>query len=164
MTDEAFVKPPAGTVESLLKDPVALQQIVTYPAVAGKARAADIVKMESAPAVEGDSVKITVKDREVTLDPTMVLKTDIVCDNGVIHVPAQSSCPSKWDLSRLRFRSTWNLSFPGEIPGRRNTSRRPEFLSVRIGAEARRSLPGQSACQPAKAAKNEMGKRLPLNK
>ena len=85
-TDEAFDKLPAGTVEGLLKDPVALKKILTYHVVAGKVMAAEVVKMESAPTVEGDSAKVTVKDGEVMIDNAKVLKTDIVCDNGVIHV------------------------------------------------------------------------------
>lgn len=85
-TDEAFAKLPAGTVEGLLKDPVALKKILTYHVVAGKVMAAEVVKMESAPTVEGDSAKVTVKDGEVMIDTAKVLKTDIVCDNGVIHV------------------------------------------------------------------------------
>ena len=85
-TDEAFAKLPAGTVKSLLKDPVALKKILTYHVVAGKVMAAEVVKMESAPTVEGDSAKVTVKDGEVMIDNAKVVKTDIECDNGVIHV------------------------------------------------------------------------------
>lgn len=85
-TDEAFAKLPAGTVKSLLKDPVALKKILTYHVVAGKVMAAEVVKMEAAPTVEGDSAKVTVKDGEVMIDNAKVLKTDIECDNGVIHV------------------------------------------------------------------------------
>ncbi len=85
-TDEAFAKLPAGTVASLLKDPEALKKILTYHVVAGKVMASDVVKLDSAQTVEGASVKVVVKDGEVMIDNAKVLKTDIVCDNGVIHV------------------------------------------------------------------------------
>src|SRR5829696_8515175 len=54
-TDEAFAKLPAGTLESLLKpeNKAKLQRILTYHVVAGKAMAADVVKMHSAKAVSG---------------------------------------------------------------------------------------------------------------
>jgi len=85
-TDEAFAKLPPGTVASLLKDPEALKKILTYHVVAGKVMAADVVKLDSAQTVEGASFKVMVKDGEVMIDNAKVLKTDIVCDNGVIHV------------------------------------------------------------------------------
>ena len=85
-TDEAFAKLPAGTVANLLKDPEALKKILTYHVVAGKVMASDVVKLDSAQTVEGASVKVTVKDGEVMIDNAKVVKADILCDNGVIHV------------------------------------------------------------------------------
>ena len=85
-TDEAFAKLPAGTVDSLLQNPEKLKKILTYHVVAGKVMAADVVKMKSAKTVEGSSAKVTVKGGTVMIDQAKVVKTDIVCDNGVIHV------------------------------------------------------------------------------
>ena len=85
-TDEAFAKLPAGTVEALLKDPEKLKKILTYHVVAGKVMASDVVKMKSAKTVEGSSAKVMVKGSTVMIDKAKVVKTDIVCDNGVIHV------------------------------------------------------------------------------
>ena len=85
-SDEAFAKLPAGTVEGLLKDIPKLTSILTYHVVAGKVMAADVVKVESAQTVEGESVKVTVNGDAVMIDKANVVKTDIVCDNGVIHV------------------------------------------------------------------------------
>ena len=85
-TDEAFAKLPAGTVEALLKDPEKLKKILTYHVVSGKVMAADVVKMKSARTVEGASAKVTVKGATVMIDSAKVVKTDIQCDNGVIHV------------------------------------------------------------------------------
>ena len=85
-TDAAFAKLPAGTLESLLKNPEALKKVLTYHVVAGKVMAADVVKVESAQTVEGESVKVTVNGDAVMIDKANVVKTDIVCDNGVIHV------------------------------------------------------------------------------
>ncbi len=85
-TDAAFAKLPAGTLEGLLKNPEALKKVLGYHVVAGKVMAADVIKVESVQTVEGETVKVTVKDREAMIDNAKILKTDIVCDNGVIHV------------------------------------------------------------------------------
>lgn len=85
-TDEAFAKLPAGTVEGLLKDPAKLKDILLYHVVSGQVMAASVVKMKSAKTVEGGMVKINAMGGKVTLDNATVVKADILCDNGVIHV------------------------------------------------------------------------------
>lgn len=86
-TDEAFAKLPAGTVEALLKpeNKDRLVAILKYHVVPGKVLAADVKPME-AKTVEGQSVKLTVTDQGVMVDNAKVIKTDILADNGVIHV------------------------------------------------------------------------------
>jgi uncharacterized surface protein with fasciclin (FAS1) repeats len=85
-TDEAFAKLPAGTVDALLKDPAKLKDILLYHVVSGKVMAADVVKMKSAKSVEGGMIRISKAGGKVMVDNATVVKTDIVCDNGVIHV------------------------------------------------------------------------------
>jgi uncharacterized surface protein with fasciclin (FAS1) repeats len=85
-TDEAFAKLPAGTVEGLLKDPAKLKEILLYHVVSGQVLAANVVKMKSAKTIEGGTLKIHVMGGKVMVDNATVLKTDIQCDNGVIHV------------------------------------------------------------------------------
>jgi uncharacterized surface protein with fasciclin (FAS1) repeats len=87
-TDEAFEKLPSGTVESLLKpeNKEKLVAILTYHVVAGNVKAADVVKLKSAKTVQGSDVKITVADGKVMVNDANVVKTDIACGNGVIHV------------------------------------------------------------------------------
>ena len=87
-TDAAFAKLPAGTVESLLKDIPKLTAILTHHVVAGKVMAADVMTMDgqSAKTVNGTTLAISTRDG-VKLDGTStVVKTDIECTNGVIHV------------------------------------------------------------------------------
>jgi uncharacterized surface protein with fasciclin (FAS1) repeats len=84
-TDEAFAKLPAGTVEALLKDKAKLTAILTYHVVPGKVMAADVVKLKQAKTVQGQMVKIDTS-MGVMVDNAKVVKTDIVCSNGVIHV------------------------------------------------------------------------------
>jgi transforming growth factor-beta-induced protein len=87
-TDDAFKKLPPGTLEDLLKpeNKEKLKGILTYHVVAGKVMAKDVVKMKSAKTVNGQSVTISMKDKDVMVDNAKVTKTDIVCSNGVIHV------------------------------------------------------------------------------
>jgi uncharacterized surface protein with fasciclin (FAS1) repeats len=84
-TDEAFAKLPAGTLEALLKDKAKLTAILTYHVVPGKVMAADVVKLKEAKTVQGQMVKIDTS-KGVKVDGANVVKTDIVCSNGVIHV------------------------------------------------------------------------------
>ncbi|WP_315849993.1 fasciclin domain-containing protein [Mariniblastus fucicola] len=88
-TDEAFKKIPAETLEMLLKpeNKEKLQAILTYHVVSGDVRAADVVKLQKAKTVNGQEVDIKVTDENgVMIDGAKVIKTDIECGNGVIHV------------------------------------------------------------------------------
>ena len=85
-TDDAFAKLPEGTVEALLEDIPALTDILLYHVVSGEVLAADVVELESAETVLGESVSIRVEDGNVYINDSMVIITDIMADNGVIHV------------------------------------------------------------------------------
>lgn len=85
-TDEAFAKLPAGTLDALLKDKKKLTAILTYHVVAGKVKAADVVKLTTAKTVNGQSVKITAKNGTVMINDAKVTQADIETSNGVIHV------------------------------------------------------------------------------
>jgi uncharacterized surface protein with fasciclin (FAS1) repeats len=86
-TDAAFDKLPPGTVEDLLKpeNRDKLIAILKYHVIAGKVMAADVKTME-VKTVEGQSLKLVVSADGVTVDNAKVVKTDVMADNGVIHV------------------------------------------------------------------------------
>ena len=87
-TDEAFAKLPAGTLEDLLKpeNKAKLQAILTYHVIPGKVTAAEVVKLHSAKSVQGGEIAIKTSNGGVTVNHARVLKTDIMADNGVVHV------------------------------------------------------------------------------
>lgn len=87
-TDEAFAKLPAGTIDMLLKpeNKAKLVKILTYHVIPTKAMAATVVTLTEAGTVQGGKVKIMVKDGTVYVNKSKVIKTDIDCSNGVIHV------------------------------------------------------------------------------
>jgi len=87
-TDEAFAKLPEGTLETLLKpeNKEKLRRILTYHVVAGKVMASDVVKLQSARAVSGDTIAVKVEDGMVHVDNATVTSADVLASNGVIHV------------------------------------------------------------------------------
>ena len=95
-SDEAFAKLPAGTVESLLKDIPKLKAILTYHVVAGKVTAADVMTMDgtTAATVNGALMKISITGGVKLNGEVNVVKTDIGCTNGVIHVIDSMLLPS----------------------------------------------------------------------
>lgn len=95
-TDEAFAKLPAGTVERLLKteNKAQLVSVLTYHVVAGKVAAAQVVKLDAAATVNGQRVNIKVDEGNVQVDQATVVKADIHCSNGIIHVVDQVLLPS----------------------------------------------------------------------
>ncbi|MEM8678852.1 MAG: fasciclin domain-containing protein [Planctomycetota bacterium] len=87
-TNEAFAKLPAGTVDELLKpeNKDKLVAVLTYHVVPGAVMAKDVTGLSSATTVEGSDIKIETKDGAVMIDGAKVIKADIKCKNGVIHV------------------------------------------------------------------------------
>jgi uncharacterized surface protein with fasciclin (FAS1) repeats len=87
-TDEAFAKLPAGTVEDLLKpeNKAKLQALLKYHVVAGKVDAAQVMSMTEAETVQGGKLTIRAGDGGVKVDEANVIKADIECSNGIIHV------------------------------------------------------------------------------
>ncbi|MGD9138787.1 MAG: fasciclin domain-containing protein, partial [Desulfobacterales bacterium] len=87
-TDDAFAKLPDGTLEELLKpeNKGKLQDILKYHVVSGEYMAKDVTTMKSAETVNGQSFMITMDGGNVMVDNAKVIKTDIQCSNGVIHV------------------------------------------------------------------------------
>ena len=87
-SNEAFAKLPAGTLASLT--PEQLKSILTYHVVAGEVLAKD-VKPGKVKTVNGEELTVNVSGGKVTItdakgNTVNVVKTDIVGDNGVIHV------------------------------------------------------------------------------
>jgi uncharacterized surface protein with fasciclin (FAS1) repeats len=83
-TDAAFAKVPKDQLDALLKDKAKLTAVLTYHVVAGKVMAAD-VKAGKVKTVQGSEITVSTSGG-VMVDNAKVTKTDIVADNGVIHV------------------------------------------------------------------------------
>jgi uncharacterized surface protein with fasciclin (FAS1) repeats len=83
-TDAAFAKVPKADLDALLADKAKLTAVLTYHVVPGKVMAKD-VKAGMVKTVQGSELTISTKGG-VMVDAAKVTKTDIVADNGVIHV------------------------------------------------------------------------------
>jgi len=83
-TDAAFAKIPKADLDALLKDKAKLTAVLTYHVVPGKVMAAD-VKAGAVKTVQGSSLTVSTS-MGVMVDQAKVTATDIVADNGVIHV------------------------------------------------------------------------------
>jgi uncharacterized surface protein with fasciclin (FAS1) repeats len=83
-TDAAFAKIPKAQLDALLADKAKLTAVLTYHVVAGKVMAAD-VKAGPVTTVQGSPINVATMGG-VKVNNAKVVATDIVADNGVIHV------------------------------------------------------------------------------
>jgi len=113
-TDEAFAALPEGTVESLLlpENKELLTSILLYHVVSGSVMAADVVELDSATTLNGDSIAISVSDSGVTINDANVVQADVAASNGVIHIvdavllppPATAVDSSTWGTVKQQAR------------------------------------------------------------
>lgn len=89
-TDEAFSKVPKKTMAMLLKpeNKKKLAAILKYHVVSGSVMSKKVVTLKNATTLKGSSVavKFDKKKKTVSIDNAKVVKADIACSNGVIHV------------------------------------------------------------------------------
>lgn len=99
-TDEAFAKLPKGTVETLLKPENLgrLQSILKYHVSAGALTSSEVVRLAHVPSVQGQQIDVAVKGGKVSFDQANLLKADIICSNGVIHVIDSVLLPVEQDI------------------------------------------------------------------
>lgn len=83
-TDAAFAKVPKEQLDALLADKQKLAAVLTYHVVPGTVMAKD-VKAGKVKTVQGAELTLSTGGG-VKVDGANVVKTDIVADNGVIHV------------------------------------------------------------------------------
>ncbi len=87
-TNAAFAALPAGTVENLLKpeSKEMLTSILTYHVVAGNVMAADLTDGQIVKTLNGQDLKVSIKDGKVMINGANVTAADLAGSNGVIHV------------------------------------------------------------------------------
>ena len=86
-TDAAFAKVPQQTLDDLLQpeNKKKLAAILTYHVVPGKVSSHEVIAMDSATTLQGQTLNISKRDG-VKINEAKVIITDVEATNGVIHV------------------------------------------------------------------------------
>ena len=85
-TDAAFAKVPKATLAALAHNRKELRAVLLYHVLKGRITAAKLVKLHSVKTLNGQSLRVRVKNGVVTVGGVRVIKTNIAASNGVIHV------------------------------------------------------------------------------
>lgn len=85
-TDEAFAKLPEGLLDSLKQDVEKFKRIVAYHVGFGDVRAEDLAEIEEVMTMEGSIVAVEASEGQIKLNDANVVTSDIIVDNGVIHI------------------------------------------------------------------------------
>lgn len=102
-TDEAFARLPKGTVEHLLKpeNKQELVSILTYHVIAGRVASTDVMKWDGVSTVNGQRLAFKAQGDSVTIDNAGLVKADIACSNGLIHVVDNVLLPESKNLVQV---------------------------------------------------------------
>lgn len=94
-TNAAFAKLPKATLKKVEGDKKLLTSILTYHVVKGAVPASKVVALDgkSVKTLNGKSVKVTLKNKQVYVNQARVTKTDIKASNGIVHVINQVLVP-----------------------------------------------------------------------
>lgn len=84
--DLAFAKFTEEELNAILADKALLTSVLTYHVVPGNVSANDVVNSTELTTVNGQPLKVEVKDGEVFINDARVVATDIKTANGIIHV------------------------------------------------------------------------------
>ncbi len=87
-TNEAFAKIPAATLAGLMKPEMKadLTKILTYHVVSGALKSTDLKDGMELTTVQGQKLKVTMKDGTWMIDGAAVTIADVISSNGVTHV------------------------------------------------------------------------------
>jgi uncharacterized surface protein with fasciclin (FAS1) repeats len=84
-TDEAFSKLPSRALKEILQDKEKLTNLLTYHVVADKIMSNEVINLNTTKTVNGKDIIIDTS-KGVKVNKASIIKTDIKCSNGVIHV------------------------------------------------------------------------------
>ena len=85
-TDEAFAKVPADVLAGLGKDKAKLQEVLKYHVLTSKWTSDDFKLVKQTGTAQGKPVSFVVSSAGVTVNGAKVVKANVDCTNGMIHV------------------------------------------------------------------------------
>lgn len=103
-TDEAFAALPSGTVETLLKpeNKAMLASILKYHVVSGELDARDVTRLSGFETLNGQRVTFGMTEQgDVKVSGAKVVKADLQCSNGIIHVIDTVMLPQKKNIVQV---------------------------------------------------------------
>ena len=83
--DGAFSKLPPGSWDALYKNKEKLARVLSHHIVPGRMLVTEIKPGKAKP-LEGEALTLKSDNGKVTVDQANVIESDIVADNGVIHI------------------------------------------------------------------------------
>ncbi|WP_303311326.1 fasciclin domain-containing protein [Hymenobacter sp. BT730] len=94
-TNAAFNELPNGAMAGLMKpeSKAKLAGVLTYHVIAGRIMAADLKDGQQLTTVNGEKIKISVKDGQVMINNAAITIPDVVSSNGITHVINQVLLP-----------------------------------------------------------------------
>jgi uncharacterized surface protein with fasciclin (FAS1) repeats len=84
-TDAAFDKVPNATLARLGRDKAALRSVLLLHVAKGRLTAAKVTKRDSVKTLNGQRLRIRVRDGKVFVGGARVVTADVAASNGVIH-------------------------------------------------------------------------------
>ena len=92
-TDEAFAALPPGTVESLVTNVPALQNILLYHVVDGNQSAKELLRERKVETLQSSEVRVSRKRNDVFVNRSQVIEANVSASNGTIHAINQVLLP-----------------------------------------------------------------------
>jgi uncharacterized surface protein with fasciclin (FAS1) repeats len=96
-TNDAFAAV-QSTVDNLLKpeNKSKLQNVLKYHVVAGTVKAADLQDGQELTTLQGEKLKVAIKDGKVMVGGAEVTNPDVAVNNGVVHMTNKVLVPKKY--------------------------------------------------------------------
>ena len=85
-TDEAFAKVPKDVLDSLAKDKAKLQEVLKYHVLTSKWTTDDIKLVKQTGTVQGKPVTFGASGATMTVNGAKIVKPNVDCSNGMVHV------------------------------------------------------------------------------
>jgi len=85
-TDDAFAALPPGTVESLVTNVPALQNVLLYHVLGESKSAYQLLRKRSAETLQGEAVRVSARRSGIFVNDSRVLNPNVKTPNGIIHV------------------------------------------------------------------------------
>ena len=85
-TDEAFAKVPKDVLDGLAKDKAKLQEVLKYHVLTSKWTTDDIKLVKQTGTAQGKPVTFAVSGGTLTVNGAKIVKANIDCTNGMVHV------------------------------------------------------------------------------